>query len=510
MQNIKEQTLLAIALFISLAISVFLYNYIENIQQETLLLEFNSESERNFQELSSSILHQMESVKMMDAFVENSSNVSEEEFMGYSKFLKNIFKIDEVCLKSITEDKNYVNSASDQISKCKDKDLLDLTTLVSEKKTSVIVSDYAKTNNGETMVSTIVFDIGNFYNLTESKVLSNFIAYNNLSDLNFHFLKYMDNAFTETSNQVLENKHYFFKKLGEFDGDELYYFSVSNKMTDKTKLNQLAFFVSLLIFILLSVSSIFIYLINRNRNQLELASYGLLKTNKLLKESKEDMNQFLHIASHDLKSPMRALTTLSTWIIEDKDNTLSDDSKENVGLIQARSKRMTVMLDSLLEYSKQGKSTEKPSDVNVEEFVREIFNDLHKAEQFKIIYNGPEIKFKTKVIMLRHIFSNLMDNAIKHAGETNTREITVTASALEDTYEFSVSDKGAGFDIKHKDRIFGLFKTLKSKDEVDGAGMGLTLIKKSIEAYGGKIWISQAGVNQGATFCFTWPKEIKS
>ncbi|MCP4179495.1 MAG: GHKL domain-containing protein [bacterium] len=225
-----------------------------------------------------------------------------------------------------------------------------------------------------------------------------------------------------------------------------------------------------------------------------------------LAESNQELENFAYIASHDLKAPLRAIENLAIWIEDDLEN-VNEHTKEQLELLKGRSNRMIKLLDSLLEYSRVGKTKENMTLVNVNKMLDNILYTISQPKGFKIELSNDLPEFKTYYTPLYQVFLNLIVNALKHHNKTNGK-ISIRSESYNNFYKFYVEDDGPGISSKYHDKIFELFQTLKSKDQVEGVGMGLSIIKKTVEKFGGTITL-ESEVGKGTTFIFSWPMNYK-
>lgn len=238
-----------------------------------------------------------------------------------------------------------------------------------------------------------------------------------------------------------------------------------------------------------------------NDDQLELN-----KLNNQLLLSNQELDKFAYVASHDLKAPLRAIKSLSRWIEEDLKEIMQEESKENIGLLQNRIERMEALLDDLLAYARLGKQENRLTDVNSKLLVENIAFSFKSPDlDLNIKVDDSLPIFKANKIPLEQILRNLIDNAIKHHDRSSIN-IEVKAEESAEYIKFSVKDDGPGIAPEYHEQIFEIFKTLKPRDEVEGSGMGLAIIKKMISMYSGKIHVeSQTGI-RGTNFIFYWKK----
>ena len=227
-----------------------------------------------------------------------------------------------------------------------------------------------------------------------------------------------------------------------------------------------------------------------------------------LERSNRDLDQFAYVASHDLKAPLRAIATLAGWIEEDLESVITEESREQLQLMQNRVARMDGLIDGILQYSRVGRLETEGEEVDADEMLRELLEVLSPPKGMTVEI-GPNMPvFVTKRLRLEQVFLNLISNAIKYHDhvETGTLEIQVEDAGRE--FKFSVADDGPGIDPRHHDRVFLMFQTLAPRDKVESTGLGLSLVTKLVEEEGGRVWV-ESEVGQGATFFFTWPKRLR-
>jgi PAS domain S-box-containing protein len=223
-----------------------------------------------------------------------------------------------------------------------------------------------------------------------------------------------------------------------------------------------------------------------------------------LAERNRSLDSFVHTVSHDLKAPLRAIANLAEWLTIDLEGRLPPENQQQFELLRSRVKRMDATIDSLLRYSRAGRQQAPLETVNVAELLAEIIDTLAPPQSFTISIASILPTLTTKRIFLSQVFANLISNAIDHH-PTAAGQIDITAIERPDCYEFSVRDDGAGIAPEHHERVFGIFQTLKSRDNTENTGVGLAIVKKIIETERGTIRLESA-LGQGATFSFTWPK----
>jgi signal transduction histidine kinase len=220
-----------------------------------------------------------------------------------------------------------------------------------------------------------------------------------------------------------------------------------------------------------------------------------------LKRSNEDLEKFAHIASHDLKAPLRSIASLVTWITEDLGEAVTGETTDHLRLMGQRVKRMEAMLDALLLYSKVGSAKYTVERIDTSELVCSVVELTGIPEGFEVEVAKDMPVLLAQRAPLELVFRNLVSNALKHHDRA-TGKITITGKVDGNCCKFTVSDDGPGIPEIYQQKIFEMFETLKSRDEVEGSGIGLALVKKTVERNNGVIkLVSQ---ERGAAFSFTW------
>ena len=231
---------------------------------------------------------------------------------------------------------------------------------------------------------------------------------------------------------------------------------------------------------------------------------ALTEANKRLQHSNDELEKFALATSHDLKSPLFAIQNLVYMIEEDMGDVLPEEGWELFGKLKQRISQMEDLLQSMLEYSRIGIFEDSPVEEDLNELLKSILkNLLDPSPQTRIFIQNNLPKIHAPKGALLRVFSNLLDNAIRHGGKQDLK-IHITHVEENGLHVFSISDDGVGIDSKHHEKVFGLFRTLGSESQLDSSGMGLSMVKKTIEHFGGEISIeSEPGT--GTTFTFTWP-----
>ena len=244
----------------------------------------------------------------------------------------------------------------------------------------------------------------------------------------------------------------------------------------------------------------------RSRRLLEEHAEELKRLTQSLSRINRELDQFAYVASHDLKAPLRGIASLATWIQEDVGAKLGDDSRQHLSLLRSRVRRMEALIDGLLQYSRAGRVRNRIEDVSVDELLQEVVDILGPPAE-AVVDIGPGMPtLATEGLPLQQVFLNLIGNALKHSGRSDTT-VRVQVDDGGDFYEFSVADNGPGIPRQFHAKIWDIFQTLQPRDRVEGAGIGLALVKKNVESRGGRVWLDSDEA-RGATFHFSWPKYL--
>ncbi len=240
--------------------------------------------------------------------------------------------------------------------------------------------------------------------------------------------------------------------------------------------------------------------ITENRKREE----DLFKYSADLERVNQELKSFAYIVSHDLKAPLRAITTMVDWLVTDYDQKLDEEGKNILSLLNNRTKRMHDLIDGILKYSRVGRQDVPLEDIHVGELVKNVCQMLiiPASVTINIQENLPVISAAR--INLEQIFQNLISNALKFL-DKEIGLIHITYYETENEYIFSVEDNGPGIEKRYFTKIFEIFQTLKPRDEFESTGVGLSIVKKIVENIGGRIWV-ESTIGTGSSFHFSIPK----
>ncbi len=239
----------------------------------------------------------------------------------------------------------------------------------------------------------------------------------------------------------------------------------------------------------------------------EQAQQGQIELIKTVDNVNRELKDFVSIVSHDLKAPLRGIKTLATWVLDDSSDKLGEQASEQMNLLLDRVERTYKLIEGVIEYSRAGRTEERPLRVELDKFIPEAIDMLAPPENISITIENEMPVVDCEETHLMQLFQNLLSNAIKYMDKPQGW-IKVACIEQDGFWKFSVADNGPGIEEKHFERIFKMFAALSVTDEFKGTGIGLTVAKKIVELHGGDIWV-ESEVGKGSTFFFTLPRQGK-
>ncbi|MBD2721673.1 sensor histidine kinase [Hymenobacter armeniacus] len=222
-----------------------------------------------------------------------------------------------------------------------------------------------------------------------------------------------------------------------------------------------------------------------------------------LEKRNQELDQFAYVASHDLKAPLRGVTTIVKWIEDELAAELSPQLRTYLDQMKGRLSRLEDLINGLLAYARVGRVAQPPAPVDVAELLQEVA-ELVVPPDFTLRV-GPDMPtLVTDRLGLQQVFTNLLSNAVKYHHRGAGR-LEVTCHDIGRCYEFRVQDDGPGIAPEYHQKIFLLFQTLRDRHTAESTGIGLSIVRKIIDEHKGTIRVESAP-GQGAGFIFTWPK----
>lgn len=227
---------------------------------------------------------------------------------------------------------------------------------------------------------------------------------------------------------------------------------------------------------------------------------------KNLAEQNQELNDYAHMVSHDLKSPLRNINTLIAWIKEDNEGRLDEQTAKSLEMILFNTEKMDLLIQGILEYSSidRHETETRPVDLNMVLSELQLTLDLPPHVTLTVAPNLP--KLEGNYYRFRQLFQNLIENAVKY-NDKPEGQINVGVTENEKEYIFFVKDNGRGIPQAYFEKIFNIFTKLDANSQ--SSGVGLSIVKKIVARYNGRIW-PESTENQGTTFYFTIPKKWNS
>ncbi|MDC6406244.1 MULTISPECIES: PAS domain S-box protein [Maribacter] len=251
------------------------------------------------------------------------------------------------------------------------------------------------------------------------------------------------------------------------------------------------------------IGSIGIHLDITDQKNLEFQKEKLLKE---LEISNTGLQEYAHIVSHDLKSPLRSISSLATWLYEDYKDILDEGGKQNLQMMQEKVASMDKLIHGILEYSTANSSELDSSTVNLNEVVSEIRETIYIPEHVTISVPEKLPVIQADRTKMYQLFQNIIGNAVVHI-EKKMGVVEVTASEYDDFWEFSIKDNGVGIPEKFHKKIFKIFQSIGNNER--STGIGLSIVKKIVDRYEGDVWV-ESEVGKGTDFHFTIKKSLVS
>jgi signal transduction histidine kinase len=252
--------------------------------------------------------------------------------------------------------------------------------------------------------------------------------------------------------------------------------------------------------------------ITLHRRQIEEASLAQAELERRVRErtlelerANRELEGFSYSVSHDLRAPVRAIEGFARILEEEAGERLDAQARRYLALVRDNGRRMGVLIESLLEFSRLGRRPLNAADTDMAELARDVFEELAgglpETPEFVL---GPVPRARCDRALVRQVWTNLLSNAIKFTAKTPAPRIEVGGEAKGGQLVYYVRDNGAGFDMRYYEKMFGVFQRLHGDQEFPGTGVGLALVQRIVDRHGGRVW-AEGKIGGGATFWFSLP-----
>jgi PAS domain S-box-containing protein len=231
---------------------------------------------------------------------------------------------------------------------------------------------------------------------------------------------------------------------------------------------------------------------------------------KKTEEINKELDDFTYIISHDLKEPLRSIDAFSKFIADDYKDKLDEQGRFYIERVRMNASRMQKLIEDLLEISRIERKKNILEEVEVEELIEEVKLRIEvriKEKNAQIVIQNKLPRVYCDRVRLTEVFANLISNAIKF-NDKPMPLVEIGSSEKEGFYEFYVKDNGPGIEEQYFDKIFEIFQRLGKREDNEGTGAGLTIVKKIVQMHKGKIWL-ESKIGEGTKFYFTIPTREK-
>src|SRR3984885_3359395 len=220
-----------------------------------------------------------------------------------------------------------------------------------------------------------------------------------------------------------------------------------------------------------------------------------------LETSNKELEAFAYTISHDLRAPLRAINGFSGILLEEHASQLPGEAQRYLNVVSQQTKHMGQLIDSLLAFSRLNRLALRKESVAPSDLVRQAWESLRieRGARQALLKIGDLPPCKGDPMLLKQVFVNLLSNALKY---TRMRAIARIEVGTTDTGVYYVRDNGVGFDMRYRNKLFGVFQRLHPAEDYEGNGVGLAIVQRIVQRHGGRVW-ADAVLNQGATFYIT-------
>jgi light-regulated signal transduction histidine kinase (bacteriophytochrome) len=232
----------------------------------------------------------------------------------------------------------------------------------------------------------------------------------------------------------------------------------------------------------------------------------LLKRTAELEEANKELETFSYSVSHDLRAPIRHIEGYVQLMLADQSAVINDAAQVYLNRISAAANLMRNLIDDLLAFSRMARSEMRQTRFSVAELLKEILQEMSDDTQNRNIQweIQPLPVVEADRALFKQVWVNLVSNAVKYTRPRNPAKIKIGCVQTNGEWEFSLEDNGVGFDMRHAEKMFGVFQRLHSAEEFEGTGIGLANVRQIVSRHGGRTW-AIGEVDKGATIYFSLP-----
>ena len=228
-----------------------------------------------------------------------------------------------------------------------------------------------------------------------------------------------------------------------------------------------------------------------------------------LEAANKELEGFSYSVSHDLRAPLRIINGYADMLYADYKKELNGEGMRLLDIIMYNTRHMGKLIDALLNLARMGRKELTVQHADISAIVMSTIKEQISLQTRSVTFDTDElIAVNCDSVLIRHVWSNLISNAIKYSSKVEHPMITIKSTENEHEVMYSVKDNGVGFDMKYSHKLFGVFQRLHNKTDFDGTGVGLALVQRIVTKHGGKVW-AEGEENVGATFYFSIPKTIE-
>ncbi len=233
----------------------------------------------------------------------------------------------------------------------------------------------------------------------------------------------------------------------------------------------------------------------------------LKKERRSLELSNQELEAFAYSVSHDLRAPLRAIDGFSRFLLEDYGDRLDDEGRRFIHTIRANTAGMDRLISDLLSLSRISRVEMNPVPTDMTDMAVSMFHETATDEEKKSFdfSVAPLQTVSCDISLMKQVWKNLIGNALKYSSRSSIRNISIRCDLTETEVVFCVEDRGAGFDERYKDRMFGVFQRLHKDEEFEGSGVGLAIVHRIVQRHGGRVW-AEGGIGEGARIFFSLPR----